>query len=46
MRFNFAMVAYEKRNFYGVQFYPEVYHTLKGKVLFDNFLKTSGFKRD
>ena len=42
----FAMVADEKRNFYGVQFHPEVHHTPKGKVLFDNFLKISGFKRD
>ena len=42
----FAAVADEKRNFYGVQFHPEVHHTPKGKVLFDNFLKISGFKRD
>ena len=42
----FAMVADEKRNFYGVQFHPEVHHTPKGKVLFENFLKISGFKRD
>ena len=42
----FAIVADEKRNFYGVQFHPEVHHTPKGKVLFDNFLKISGFKRD
>ena len=43
---NFAMVADEKRNFNVVQFHPEVHHTLKGNVLFDNFLKISSFKRD
>ena len=42
----FAGVGDIKRNFYGVQFHPEVYHTPKGKDLFENFLKISGFKRN
>ena len=29
-----------------MQFHPEVYHTPKGKGLFENFLKISGFKRN
>ena len=42
----FAVVANTKRNFFGVQFHPEVYHTPNGKQVFDNFLALSGFSRD
>ena len=34
----FAIVENKKRNFYGVQFHPEVTHTQNGKKLLSNFL--------
>lgn len=34
----FAAIADETRKFYGVQFHPEVTHTLQGKVILDRFV--------
>jgi len=34
----FAIVADELKNFYGVQFHPEVTHTDNGKILLKNFI--------
>ncbi|MDR4513868.1 glutamine-hydrolyzing GMP synthase [Nitrosomonas sp.] len=33
-----AAMADEQRRFYGIQFHPEVTHTLQGKVIIDRFL--------
>ena len=35
----FAAIANEKKKFYGVQFHPEVVHTLHGEKLLANFVK-------
>ena len=41
----FAVIANEKKKFYGVQFHPEVVHTPEGKKLINNFVKNiSGCK--
>ena len=34
----FAIIENKKKNFYGVQFHPEVTHTENGKKLFKNFI--------
>ena len=39
----FAIIGNENKHFYGVQFHPEVFHTLNGKALIKNFLKLSNF---
>lgn len=36
----FAAIAHEQKRWYGVQFHPEVTHTLSGKTFFHNFLFT------
>ena len=42
----FAIVANENKKLYGVQFHPEVYHTLNGLKLLNNFLLISGFSKN
>ena len=42
----FAITADPSRNFYAVQFHPEVHHTPKGAKLYENFVKLAGFKGD
>ncbi|WP_128253879.1 glutamine-hydrolyzing GMP synthase [Falsirhodobacter deserti] len=42
----FAITADVSRNFYAVQFHPEVHHTPKGGKLYENFVKLAGFTGD
>ena len=42
----FAVTADPAREFYAVQFHPEVHHTPKGVILFQNFIKQAGFSGD
>jgi len=43
----YAAIADHRRNFYGVQFHPEVVHTPRGKAIYENFLKgIAGLKGD
>ncbi len=38
----YAAVMNTKKDFYGIQFHPEVYHTNNGQVLLSNFIKICG----
>ena len=42
----FAITADPARNFYAVQFHPEVHHTPKGAKLYENFIRLAGFTGD
>lgn len=42
----FAITADTARQFYAVQFHPEVHHTPKGARLYENFVKLAGFTGD
>ena len=42
----FAITADPARQFYAVQFHPEVHHTPKGAKLYENFVRAAGFKGD
>ncbi len=42
----FAITADVSRNFYAVQFHPEVHHTPNGAKLYENFVRLAGFTGD
>ncbi len=42
----FAITADVSRNFYAVQFHPEVHHTPNGAKLYENFVMLAGFTGD
>ncbi|WP_299813238.1 glutamine-hydrolyzing GMP synthase [uncultured Roseibium sp.] len=42
----FAITADTSRNFYAVQFHPEVHHTPNGKTIYENFVRLAGFTGD
>ncbi|MFV0408518.1 MAG: glutamine-hydrolyzing GMP synthase, partial [Paracoccus sp. (in: a-proteobacteria)] len=42
----FAITADPARNFFAVQFHPEVHHTPNGARLYENFVKLAGFTGD
>ncbi len=42
----FAITADPSRNFFAVQFHPEVHHTPRGAKLYENFVRLAGFKGD
>jgi GMP synthase (glutamine-hydrolysing) len=42
----FAITADVSRNFYAVQFHPEVHHTPNGAKLYENFIRLAGFTGD
>ena len=42
----YAITADVERNFYAVQFHPEVHHTPNGAKLYENFVKLAGFTGD
>ena len=42
----YAIIADLDRNFFAVQFHPEVHHTPNGAKLYENFVKLAGFTGD
>jgi len=42
----YAITADTSRNFFAVQFHPEVHHTPNGPGLYENFIKLAGFQGD
>jgi GMP synthase (glutamine-hydrolysing) len=42
----FAVTADVSRQFFAVQFHPEVHHTPKGAKLYENFVRLAGFSGD
>jgi len=42
----YAITADTSRNFFAVQFHPEVHHTPNGARLYENFIKLAGFHGD
>ena len=42
----YAMVGNDKNKIYGTQFHPEVYHTINGKKIFENFIKMAKFSKN
>ncbi|MEE4013740.1 glutamine-hydrolyzing GMP synthase [Roseibium sp. FZY0029] len=42
----YAITADKAKNFYAVQFHPEVHHTPNGKKLYENFVRLAGFTGD
>ena len=42
----YAITADTERNFYAVQFHPEVHHTPNGKMIYENFVRAAGFTGD
>ncbi|KKK77603.1 hypothetical protein LCGC14_2851920, partial [marine sediment metagenome] len=42
----FAITADPDRQFYAVQFHPEVHHTPNGRTLYENFVRAAGFTGD
>ncbi|MFV0492730.1 MAG: glutamine-hydrolyzing GMP synthase, partial [Pseudorhodobacter sp.] len=42
----YAITADPARQFYAVQFHPEVHHTPNGARLYENFVRLAGFKGD
>jgi GMP synthase (glutamine-hydrolysing) len=42
----FAIAADTTRNFFAVQFHPEVHHTPRGAKLYENFVRVAGFTGD